>query len=241
LFGHEKGAFTGAIRSTRGRFEMADGGTLLLDEISEIPPALQAKLLRVLQEKEFERIGSGQTIRVDVRVIATSNRDLKDEVARGDFRDDLYYRLNVIPIDIPPLRQRLEDIPLLTDYFLNRYCQKIGVPTKRLNEKAGQILLSYSWPGNVRELENLIERAVVISKNQELKVSDFPPEITAGIPALAKNSMDVGMSIGEAEKILILKTLKAHGGNKSKAADVLGISARTLRNKLHEYGLSGND
>lgn len=239
LFGHEKGAFTGAIRSTRGRFELADGGTLLLDEISEIPPALQAKLLRVLQEKEFERIGSGQTIRVDVRVIATSNRDLKSEVSNGNFRDDLFYRLNVIPIDLPPLRQRLEDIPLLIDHFLNRFCQKIGLPTKTMSEKAGQILLSYSWPGNVRELENLIERAVVISKNQELKISDFPPEIAAGIPTLGKASMDVGMSIGEAEKILILKTLKAHGGNKSKAADVLGISARTLRNKLHEYGISG--
>jgi len=240
LFGHEKGAFTGAIRSTRGRFELADGGTLLLDEISEIPPALQAKLLRVLQEKEFERIGSGQTIRVDVRVIATSNRDLKSEVSDGNFRDDLFYRLNVIPIDLPPLRQRLEDIPLLIDHFLNKFCQKIGLPTKSLSEKAGQMLLSYSWPGNVRELENLIERAVVISKNQDLKISDFPPEIAAGIPALGKASMDVGMSIGEAEKILILKTLKAHGGNHSKAADVLGISARTLRNKLQEYGLSGS-
>jgi DNA-binding NtrC family response regulator len=232
LFGHEKGAFTGAIRATRGRFEMADGGTLLLDEISEIPPALQAKLLRVLQEKEFERIGSGQTIRVDVRVIATSNRNLKDEVSNGSFRDDLFYRLNVIPIDLPPLRQRLEDIPLLTDHFLNKYCQKIGLPTKTLSEKAG---------GNVRELENVIERAAVISKNQELKISDFPPDMTAGIPVLGKNNMDVGMSIGEAEKILILKTLKAHGGNKSKAADVLGISARTLRNKLHEYGLPGSE
>jgi DNA-binding NtrC family response regulator len=241
LFGHEKGAFTGAIRATRGRFEMADRGTLLLDEISEIPPALQAKLLRVLQEKEFERIGSGQTIRVDVRVIATSNRNLKDEVSNGSFRDDLFYRLNVIPIDLPPLRQRLEDIPLLTDHFLNKCCQKIGLPTKTLSEKVSRMLLSYSWPGNVRELENLIERAVVISKNQELKISDFPPDISAGIPALGKTNMDVGMSIGEAEKILILKTLKAHGGNKSKAADVLGISSRTLRNKLQEYGLSGSD
>jgi DNA-binding NtrC family response regulator len=241
LFGHEKGAFTGAIRSTRGRFEMADGGTLLLDEISEIPPPLQAKLLRVLQEKEFERIGSGQSIRVDVRVIATSNRDLKNEVAGGSFRDDLFYRLNVIPIDLPPLRQRLEDIPLLAEFFLDKYCHKIGLPTKRLSEKASQVLLSYSWPGNVRELENLIERAVVISKNQELKPTDFPPEITAGLPAIKYKAMDVGMSIGEAEKILILKTLKAHGGNKSRAADVLGISTRTLRNKLHEYGIAGGD
>lgn len=241
LFGHERGAFTGAIRANKGRFEMANGGTLLLDEISEIPPALQAKLLRVLQEKEFERIGSGQTIKIDVRVIATSNRDLKEEIIKGNFRDDLFYRLNVIPIDLPPLRQRLEDIPLLCEHFLNKYCQKMGLPNKRLSNKASRMLLSYSWPGNVRELENVIERAVVISTNQELKVSDFPTDITAGIPVLGKTNMDVGMSIGDAEKILILKTLKAHGGNKSKAADLLGISTRTLRNKLHEYGLAGSD
>ncbi len=236
LFGHEKGAFTGAIRATRGRFELADGGSLLLDEISEIPPVLQAKLLRVLQEKEFERIGSGQTIKVDVRVIATSNRDLRDEVAGGNFRDDLFYRLNVIPIDIPPLRQRLEDIPLLCNYFLDNLCLKSGVPIKILSEKVMQIFMSYSWPGNVRELENLLERAVVISKNQELKPVDFPPEITSGIAAIPSGTMDVGMSVNEAEKILILKTLKAHAGNKTRAAEVLEISTRTLRNKLHEYG-----
>jgi DNA-binding NtrC family response regulator len=236
LFGHEKGAFTGAIRSTRGRFELADGGSLLLDEISEIPAPLQAKLLRVLQEREFERIGSGQTIKVDVRVIATSNRDLRDEVTGGSFRHDLFYRLNVIPIDIPPMRQRLEDIPLLCNYFLNKFCQKSGVPVKKLSEKVMPIFMSYSWPGNVRELENLLERAVVISKNQELKPMDFPPEITSGIAAVPYGTMDVGMSVNEAEKILILKTLKAHAGNKSRAAEVLGISTRTLRNKLHEYG-----
>ena len=236
LFGHEKGAFTGAIRATRGRFELADGGSLLLDEISEIPPPLQAKLLRVLQEKEFERIGSGQTIKVDVRVIATSNRDLRNEVAGGNFRDDLYYRLNVIPIDIPPLRQKLEDIPLLCNYFLNNFCPRFGVPVKTLSEKVMRIFMSYSWPGNVRELENLLERAVVISRNQELKPGDFPPEITSGIAAVPSGAMDVGMSINEAEKILILKTLKAHAGNKSRTAEVLGISTRTLRNKLHEYG-----
>jgi len=241
LFGHEKGAFTGAIRATKGRFELADGGSLLLDEISEIPPPLQAKLLRVLQEKEFERIGSGQTIKVDVRVIATSNRDLRDEVAGGNFRDDLYYRLNVIPIDIPPLRQKLEDIPLLCNYFLNKFCQKFGVPVKTLTEKVMQIFMSYSWPGNVRELENLLERAVVISRNQELKPVDFPPEITSGIAAVPSGTMDVGMSINEAEKILILKTLRAHAGNKSRTAEVLGISTRTLRNKLHEYGHADRD
>ncbi len=181
LFGHEKGAFTGAIRATRGRFELADGGTLLLDEISEIPPSLQAKLLRVLQEKEFERIGSGQSIKTNVRVIATSNRDLKDEIANGNFSDDLYYRLNVIPIDIPPLRQRKEDIPLLCDHFLSKYSQKMGIPNKTLSEKTLEMLLTYTWPGNVRELENVIERATVISRNQELRPSDFPPEVASGV------------------------------------------------------------
>ncbi len=241
LFGHEKGAFTGAYRANRGRFELADGGSLLLDEISEIPPPLQAKLLRVLQEKEFERIGSGQTIKVDVRVIATSNRNLGEEVAKGNFRDDLYYRLNVIPIDIPPLRQRLEDIPLLCKYFLNDFCKASGVPLRTLSEKVMQIFMSYSWPGNVRELENLLERAVVISRNQELKPVDFPPEVTSGVAAASSGTMEVGMSVNEAEKILILKTLKAHVGNKAKTAGVLGISARTLRNKLHEYGYTGKD
>ncbi len=241
LFGHEKGAFTGAYRAAKGRFELADGGSLLLDEISEIPPPLQVKLLRVLQEKEFERIGSGQTIKVDVRVIATSNRNLGEEVAKGNFRDDLYYRLNVIPIDIPPLRQRLEDIPLLCKYFLNDFCKASGVPLRTLSEKVMQIFMSYSWPGNVRELENLLERAVVISRNQELKPVDFPPEVTSGVAAASSGAMEVGMSVNEAEKILILKTLKAHVGNKAKTAGILGISARTLRNKLHEYGYTGKD
>lgn len=241
LFGHEKGAFTGAIRATRGRFELADGGTLLLDEISEIAPSLQAKLLRVLQEKEFERIGSGQTINVDVRVIATSNRDLREEVAKGNFRNDLFYRLNVIPIDIPPLRMRTEDIEPVCSFFLEKYSRNFGVPVKTVNDKVMRIFQSYSWPGNIRELENLIERAVVISKNQELKLSDFPPEISSGISTIAPGSLDVGMSVGEAEKILILKTLKAHAGNKTKAAEILGISARTLRNKLHEYGFADSE
>jgi len=236
LFGHEKGAFTGAIRAARGRFELADGGTLLLDEISEIQSALQAKLLRVLQEREFERIGSGQTIKTNVRVIATSNRDLKEEVARGGFRDDLFYRLNVIPIEIPPLRRRLEDIPLLCEYFLNKYGQKMGIPARTLSQKAMQIFMGYPWPGNVRELENVIERATVISKNQELGPVDFPPEIAAGISGTLRGGMDVGLTIDNAEKLLILKTLKAQGGNKTKTAELLGISTRTLRNKLQEYG-----
>ncbi len=241
LFGHEKGAFTGAVKATRGRFELADGGTLLLDEISEIPPALQAKLLRVLQEREFERIGSGQTISVDVRVIATSNRDLKDAVADGVFRNDLFYRLNVIPIDIPPLRMRNDDIPIISSFFLEKYCRAFGVPVKTISARVMEIFKSYSWPGNVRELENFIERAVVISRNQELKPSDFPPEVMSGVSAGTSGAVEVGISLGEAEKILILKTLKAHAGNKTKAADILGVSTRTLRNKLHEYGLAESE
>ena len=241
LFGHERGAFTGAVKATRGRFELADGGTLLLDEISEIPPALQAKLLRVLQEREFERIGSGQTISVDVRVIATSNRDLKDAVADGSFRDDLFYRLNVIPIDLPPLRMRNDDIPIISDFFLEKYCRAFGVPVKTISARVMDIFRSYSWPGNVRELENFIERAVVISRNQELKPSDFPPEVMSGISSGTSGAVEVGTSLGEAEKILILKTLKAHAGNKTKAADILGVSTRTLRNKLHEYGLAESE
>ncbi|MEE9554821.1 MAG: sigma-54 dependent transcriptional regulator [candidate division Zixibacteria bacterium] len=238
LFGHEKGAFTGAVKATRGRFELADGGTLLLDEISEIPPALQAKLLRVLQEREFERIGSGQTIKVDVRIIATSNRDLKEEVANGNFRNDLYYRLNVIPIDLPPLKMRKEDIPLMSGFFLEKYCAAFGVQVKSISSRVMEIFESYAWPGNVRELENLIERAVVISQNQELRPSDFPPEIMSGVSASTSGTVEVGMSVDEAEKILILKTLKAQAGNKTRAAEILGISTRTLRNKLHEYGLA---
>jgi two-component system, NtrC family, response regulator AtoC len=237
LFGHEKGAFTGAIRSTRGRFELADGGTLLLDEISEIRPGLQAKLLRVLQEREFERIGSGQSIKTDVRVIATSNRELKDEVAKGNFRDDLFYRLNVIPIELPPLRQRQEDIPLLCEYFLSKFAQKMGIPAKTLSEKALAALVTYPWPGNVRELENIIERATVISRNQELVISDFPPDISTGISELSKGSLEVGTTIDDAEKMLILKTLKANAGNRTKTAELLGITTRTLRNKLQEYGM----
>jgi DNA-binding NtrC family response regulator len=171
-----------------------------------------------------------------VRVIATSNRDLRDEISKGNFRDDLFYRLNVIPIDIPPLRQRRDDIMLLSEFFLNKYGQKMGIPAKTLSSRSVEIFMEYSWPGNVRELENVIERATVISRNQELMPADFPVEISVGIPDTGKASFEVGLTIDNAEKILILKTLKAHGGNKTKAAEVLGITSRTLRNKLQEYG-----
>lgn len=235
LFGHEKGAFTGAIKSTKGKFEQAIGGTLLLDEISEIPPRIQAKLLRVIQEREIERLGSAQTIPVDVRLVATSNRDLKAMVARGRFRDDLFFRLQVIPINLPPLRERLEDIPLLCEHFIAKYCHREGVPIKILSEKVVQMFMSYNWPGNIRELENYIERAVVISSSEELKPADFPIDLKAGNITPVTNRMEVGQTIADMEKHLIMKTLEANNWNKERAADVLGITSRTLRNKLAEY------
>lgn len=235
LFGHEKGAFTGAIKANKGKFEQAIGGTLLLDEISEIPPRIQAKLLRVIQEREIERLGSSQTIPVDVRLVATSNRDLKTMVAKGRFRDDLYFRLQVIPINLPPLRERLDDIPLLCEHFIAKYCHREGVPNKTLSDKVVQMFMGYNWPGNIRELENYIERAVVISNSEELKPADFPMDLKAGSVIPMTDRMEVGQTIADMEKRLIMKTLEANNWNKERTADVLGITSRTLRNKLAEY------
>jgi len=235
LFGHEKGAFTGAIKANKGKFEQAIGGTLLLDEISEIPPRIQAKLLRVIQEREIERLGSSQTIPVDVRLVATSNRDLKTMGAKGRFRDDLYFRLQVIPINLPPLRERLDDIPLLCEHFIAKYCRREGVPIKTLSEKVIQMFMGYNWPGNIRELENYIERAVVISNSEELKPSDFPIDLKTGNLAHSVDRIEVGLTIADMEKRLILKTLEANNWNKERTADILGITSRTLRNKLAEY------
>lgn len=235
LFGHEKGAFTGAIRTNLGRFELAHGGTMLLDEISETSPALQAKLLRVLQEKQFERLGSGTPIQVDVRVIATSNRDLQEQVKAGKFREDLFYRLNVLPIHMPPVRERKEDIPLLVDFFLERYNQQAGKQVEKVDEKALEILMNYHWPGNVRELENYVERAVVVSKKNVLTGSDFPRELI--YPPGEPGALDGEQSLAQAEKSLILKTLRECNDNRTKAAEKLGITTRTLRNKLKEYGM----
>ncbi len=237
LFGHEKGAFTGAIKTVKGRFELANGGTVLLDEISEMSVNMQAKLLRVLQEREFERIGSSRTIQADVRIIATSNRNLKEEYRKGRFREDLYYRLNVIPIEIPELSERREDIPLLIEHFIEKYSSKNNKPIKAISETAMKVLSDYSWPGNVRELENCIERAVVVNKSGTIEKDDLPGNIFD----IAKNDLPErikpGMSIKEMEKTLILKTLKKSGGNRTHAAETLGITTRTLRNKLAEYGL----
>jgi DNA-binding NtrC family response regulator len=237
LFGHEKGAFTGAIKQTRGRFEMADGGTLLLDEISEIDPSLQAKLLRVLQEREFERIGSTQTIKVNVRIIATTNRDLQKEVEEGNFREDLFYRLNVIDIGLPSLRERKEDIPALVKNFINKFSDENGKEINGIDDGALEALMAYDWPGNVRELENYTERAVVVSRHTTLTGDDFPSKLTATQNTAAFNdNIQIGLTVHEMERRLIMKTLESCNGNRTDAAIKLGISTRTLRNKLHEYG-----
>lgn len=249
LFGHEKGAFTGAIRRYKGRFERADGGTLLLDEISEMSPQLQAKLLRILQEREFEPVGSSETIQVDVRIIATTNRDLQKQIEAGEFREDLYYRLNVIHIILPPLRDRHEDIPHLAHHFLQKYNQENGKAIEGISEEVLDVWKRYDWPGNVRELENTVERAVVMCKGKVLSLSDIPPiteipEEEAAIPEPVSEDAEcdweldskVGGTLASMEREIILKTLSREGGNRTNAARVLGISVRTLRNKLALYG-----
>jgi len=238
LFGHEKGAFTGADRMKRGRFEMSDGGTILLDEISEIPINLQGKLLRVLQEREFERVGSVTPIKIDVRVLATTNRNLKKWIAEGKFREDLFFRLNVIPIDVPPLRERTEDIPLLIEHFINKYCAETRKEITGIDDAVMRLFNKYHWPGNVRELENFIERAVVITRNKVLTTKDFPQSLVLGKIEDRGGEFEVGMTVHEAEKLLILRTLEDQGGNRTRAAEILGINPRTLRNKLHEYGVA---
>jgi DNA-binding NtrC family response regulator len=241
LFGYEKGAFTDAKKTTRGRFELADGGTLLLDEISEMPLNLQSKLLRVIQEREFERIGSSQTISVNVRIIATSNRNLKEYISEGKFREDLFYRLNVIPIHICPLEERREDIPLLIDHFIDKYNKENNKNIKGLDKDALKLFMTYHWPGNVRELENMIERAVVTAKSELLIEDDFPAELAIGRIGDDVPGLKVPMKLEEGSKFLILKTLEKFNGNKTKAANALGITPRTIRNKLAEYKVTHSD
>lgn len=237
LFGHEKGAFTGAIRKSIGRFELADGGTLLLDEISEITPSLQGKILRVLQEKEFEPVGSEMTVQVDVRIIATTNKNLQEETQKGRFREDLFYRLNVIPIHIPPLRNRKDDIPLLSEHFLHKYNQENNKNVESISAEVFDLFYRYHWPGNVRELENYMERGVVTTKKKSLSVEDFPDELRYASENADFSAMKSGFSLNQAEKALILKTLEECVGNRTKAAELLGITTRTLRNKLRLYSI----
>jgi transcriptional regulator with PAS, ATPase and Fis domain len=225
------------MRQKRGLFELCEGGTLLLDEISEIPIASQAKLLRVLQEREIHRIGSDRPLTIDVRVVAATNRHLPTEVANGNFREDLFYRLNVVVIDLPPLRERRGDIAPLVEHFIRRFNEENGRLIKRVSDAAMRLLEQYHWPGNIRELENYIERAVVTASGEVLSPDDFPRELTTGGPKPRTNSVGVGTTIHDMEKWLILATLEAEGNNQTKSADKLGISSRTLRNKLYEYGL----
>jgi len=249
LFGHEKGAFTGAINKREGRFELANGGTILLDEITETSLALQSKLLRVLELEEFERVGGAKTLKVDVRVVATTNRDIRDYVDEGEFREDLYYRLNVVPINLPPLRERRGDIPLLADHFLKMYIKQNVTSVESVSPEAMGLLQQYRWPGNIRELKNLIQRLVVLDPNKVVQADDISSYLPVGEKGRARPSgeealAEVGMSLDEVERRLILKTLEHTNDNKTKTADILEVTARTLRNKLQRYreeGLLGDD
>jgi two-component system response regulator FlrC len=236
LFGHERGAFTGAIARKRGKFEMAHNGTLLLDEISEMALSLQAKFLRVLQEREIDRVGGQSTIPVDVRVVATTNRDLKKETERGAFRLDLYYRLNVVPIVLTPLRERKEDLVPLAEYFLHKHAQLNSEKEKSLAIEAKEFLSRQSWPGNIRELENLMERATLLIDEEVIRAEDLA-EI-AGYNQQQRDPAVEGecvVPLKEMEKKMILNALRIQDGNRTHAAKILGISVRTLRNKLNEY------
>ena len=238
LFGHERGAFTGADREHRGRFELADGGTLFLDEIGDLPKSTQVKLLRVLQEQAFERLGGTRTLRVDVRVIAATNRDLEAMVAQGEFRDDLYYRLNVVSIDIPPLRERREDIPALVQLFLQRFSGERPVPVTDVSREAMDLLVKYEYPGNVRELENLVHRAVVLARDRTLTTADLPIRVAR---MKADGHVDAAATfverVSEFERALIVEALDRAGGVQTRAARALGMSERHLRYKLRKYKL----
>jgi two-component system response regulator AtoC len=259
LFGYEKGAFTGAVGSKPGRFELADGGTLFLDEIGEIPVEMQVKLLRALQESEFERVGGIKTLRVDVRLIAATNRDLKALIADGRFREDLYYRLAVVPIALPPLRDRKDDIPLLVQHFIAKYDQRLGKKVERIDEEAMQTLLAYGWPGNIRELENLMERSVLFADGSVIQGSSLPDAIRERAPGPATPIAAVGplgaiaapsgasmkeivrQAQAELEKELIGRALEETGGNVTRAAKRLQISRKSLQIKMKELGLRGGE
>jgi DNA-binding NtrC family response regulator len=236
LFGHEKGSFTGAQARKRGRFELADKGTLFLDEIGEINQNVQIKILRVLQERKFERVGGEETIDVDVRIVAATNRDLQEEIRKGNFREDLYYRLNVVNIHVPPLRERRDDIPLLAMSFLREFAEENGKKLDGFDPKARQALYAYPWPGNVRELRNSVESAVVMAGSGLVNIDDLPPNVRSSSKE-REVRVPVGSTLEEAEKMLIRETLAAQGGNKSRTAEILGIGRKTLYQKIEEYGI----
>ncbi len=245
LFGHERGAFTHAVRTRIGRFEQANGGTIFLDEIADMSPGLQVKILRVLQNRAFDRIGGVKTIRVDIRVIAATNQDLEGMVSQGRFREDLYYRLNVIPIRVPPLRARISDIPLLANHFLQEFSRKKKKPLKRLNPEVMDLLLHYAWPGNVRELENLMERLVILSEGEVVKVSDLPerfrvalpPSTAPGLRDFPEQGIHLTDAVQEFERHLILKALEKSNWVKSRAAQLLNLNRTTLIEKMKKQKL----
>ena len=241
LFGHEKGAFTGATSQKKGRFELADGGTLFLDEIGEIDAATQVKLLRVLQEREFERVGGEKTISVDVRGIAATNRDLKEEVRKGNFREDLYFRLAVVEINVPPLRERKEDIDLLSLSFVKEVAKENGREIDGISPHARKALFSYSWPGNIRELKNCMESAVVMAKGKTIEFDDLPSHIRGESEKEKAISLELPITMEEAEKALIMETISFASGNKTKAAELLGIGRKTLHRKLSEWKVEDDD
>jgi transcriptional regulator with PAS, ATPase and Fis domain len=245
LFGHGRGAFTGAVAAKAGKFELADGGTILLDEIGEMPLHLQPKLLRALQEREFERLGESRVVHVDIRVIATTNVSLAAMVERGQFRGDLYYRLNVIPLTLPPLRERREDIPILAQHFAAKYAAKARSAAPRLHPEFLERLTAQSWPGNVRELANFMRRVLTLSETSEIDASCFEMEFQGAMrpfvvhsqPPIPISGAAAGTPIRQVERLHLEKTLALTDGNRTHAAEMLGISLRTLRNKIREYGL----
>ncbi|GJQ50211.1 transcriptional regulatory protein ZraR [Candidatus Kuenenia stuttgartiensis] len=235
LFGHEKGAFTGAIQSRKGRFELADGGTLFLDELAEMSLKVQVKLLRVLEKGEFERVGGEKTIKVDVRCIAATNRNLEEEVSEGRFREDLFYRLNVINIQMPPLRERKDDIPILSNYFAVKYAKKYKKEIKGFDPEAIKALLSHHWQGNIRELQNTIERAIVLCKSDTISVDHLPESIMPDNEYIPVIKIPIGTTLKEAEKEIIQRTLQITNGSKQSAAKILGISTRKIEYKTKEW------
>jgi Nif-specific regulatory protein len=238
LFGHEKGAFTGAVKERKGRFELADRGTIFLDEVGELSPQIQVKLLRVLQERELERVGGTGTIKVDVRLIAATNRNLEEEVKTGRFREDLYYRLNVFPLHIPPLRERKSDLILLADHFTEKYAEKNDKLIKRISTPALDLLTSYSWPGNVRELENCIERAVILSSDTVIHSYNLPPSLQSAVSTNTEPTSTLEAALSRLEKELIVEALKIADGNMAAASRRLGISERQIGLRVHHYGIN---
>jgi Nif-specific regulatory protein len=238
LFGYEKGAFTGAQARKKGKFELADGGTLFLDEIGELGPAAAVKLLRVLQERELERLGSTESIKIDVRLIAATNKDLEKAMSAGTFREDLYYRLNVFAIFVPPLRERKSDVLLLADYFLEKYSRTLGKDVRRISTPAIDMLMSYHWPGNVRELENAIERAVVVCDGNVIHGHHFPPTLQTAEASGTVMSLSLKESVDAYERDIIQDALKTTAGNRSRAAHLLKTTERILNYKVRKHGIS---